>query len=149
PDLVVGTQYDASFSSGGVSVLLGDGAGEFASPTIYSTGGTDLLAVAVADLNGDTLPDIVTSNYFGNNVSVFLNDGTGAFSPRTDIAAGSNPTTVVSTDLDGDGKADLVVADDYDATSSSGAVSVLLGDGSGGYRGATSFSTGGYYPTAA
>ena len=56
-----------------VSVLLGDGVGGLAAPVDYSTGtGSSPDSVAVADLNRDGEPDVVTANYNGT-VSVLLN----------------------------------------------------------------------------
>jgi hypothetical protein len=39
--------------------------------------------VAVADLNGDGIPDILTANYDGADVSVLLGNGDGTFKPYT------------------------------------------------------------------
>ena len=42
-------------------------------------------SVAVADINGDGMPDIVTANYGGNDVSVLLGNGNGTFQPYYDL----------------------------------------------------------------
>ena len=36
-------------------------------------------SIAVADLDGDSVPDLVTGNYFSEEVSVLLGDGDGNF----------------------------------------------------------------------
>jgi len=47
----------------------------------------------------------------------FAGDGSGitvsSFAPRFDLASGNGPNKVVIADLDGDGKPDLIVSDDY------------------------------------
>jgi hypothetical protein len=58
------------------------------------------------------------------------------FSGPTSFATGDGPGSVAVSDLNGDGKLDLV------ANSLSGNVSVLLGDGSGGFGAATNFDAG-------
>ena len=55
---------------------------------------------------------------------------------KLDFATGTNPRSVAIGDLNGDGKPDLVVAN-YVST-----VSVLLGDGAGGFGAKTDFATG-------
>src|SRR3989454_8512227 len=56
---------------------------------------------------------------------------------RLDFATGSGPVSVAIGDLNGDGKPDLAVANINSAT-----VSVLLGNGAGGFGAKTDFTTG-------
>ncbi|TAG67879.1 MAG: hypothetical protein EAZ25_05665 [Oscillatoriales cyanobacterium] len=111
---------------GRVSVLLGDNSGIFAPQTNYAVGNS-ARSVAVGDLNKDGRNDIVTANY--NDISVLLGNSSGSFS-RTDIPLNSVPETVILNDLNKDGNLDIITASPY-ATSSTGRVSVLLGNGNG------------------
>jgi hypothetical protein len=134
PDLVI-----ASVSDNTVSVLLGTGTGGFGMKTDFTTG-TRPVSVAIADVNGDGRPDLLTANYPGGNqdgsVSVLLGNGSGAFAAKTDFATGSGPVLVTVADVNGDGKPDLVTANQGGPT-----VSVLLGNGSGAFAAKTDFAT--------
>jgi hypothetical protein len=144
-DIVVTDYYNSTVTSGGVSVLLNNGNGTFGSPTTYTVGATGPQGLAVGDLNGDGKPDIVvTNNILPGTVSVLLNKGDGTFGARTDYAAGSDPEGVTLADLRGTGKNDIIVGDYYNDSFSSGAVSVLLNNGSGTGFSRTSYTTGGY-----
>src|SRR5262249_20067149 len=78
PDLVTadtaGNYPSGASNPGGdqVSLLLGNGAGGFGAPTNYLARNTPF-SVVVGQLNGDTQPDLVTANWFGNDASVLLN----------------------------------------------------------------------------
>src|SRR6266704_1705840 len=76
--------------------------------------GTNPIAVAIEDLNGDGRPDLAVVNFFSSTVSVLLGNGAGGFGAKTDFATGANPRSVAIGDLSGDGKPDLAAAN-YDA----------------------------------
>lgn len=127
PDILV-TNADA----GTVSVLLGDGNGQF-----RESAGSPFAAghlpndIAVADMNGDGNPDMVIADHQSPYISILLGDGTGRFraAPGSPVDAHSNPHPhgVAVADFDGDGKPDV-------ATDSWGEnkIEVLPGDGRGG-----------------
>ena len=83
------------------------------------SGGSPFKAV-VADIDGDGKPDIVAANSYLGTVSVYLNTtptgGTISFASDVDFATGNFPEGVAIGDIDGDGKPDLVVANNTDNT---------------------------------
>ncbi|HKI31683.1 MAG TPA: VCBS repeat-containing protein [Gemmataceae bacterium] len=143
PDLVV-TDYGNGVNT--VSVLLGNGDGSFQPRQTFATGAGPV-AVAVADVNGDGRPDLVVSDFgaYGtaaNTVSVLLGNGDGTFQPRRDFAAGRGPFAVAVADLDGDGRADLVVTDVGSDSNPGSTVTVLPGNGDGTFQARQDFATG-------
>jgi hypothetical protein len=99
--------------------------------------GTRPDSVALADVNGDGLPDLIVANAGSDTVSVLLGNGDGSFRPARNYAVGHEPGSVVVADLTGDGKEDIVAAD-Y----GSGTVSVLLGNGDGSFQAARDYAAG-------
>jgi len=93
--------------------------------------------VAVADLDGDSVPDLVLANTLSDDVSVLLGNGDGSFQPAASFAAGNLPRWVAVADLDGDSAPDLVTANIL-----SNNVNVLLGNGDGSFQPAASFPAG-------
>lgn len=75
------------------------------------TGGP--LSVAVADLDGDGLPEIVSTDINGTTISVLRNISNASslvFESKIDFFSGTGPINVSIADVDGDGKRDIVVA---------------------------------------
>src|ERR1700678_152569 len=68
-DLVVANfceiEGEAGNCEGGVSVLLGNGNGTFQAPVTYGTGAYQATSVAVGDVNGDDIPDLIVANTCG------------------------------------------------------------------------------------
>jgi hypothetical protein len=141
PDLIV-----PNYSSNTVSVFrnIGTGGsvttGTFAAKVDFTTG-SGPIGVAVADLDGDGKPDIVTTNKITTTVSVFRNTSTNgsitssSFANKVDFTVGSNPYGIIAADFDLDAKLDLAVTN-----SGANTVSVLRNVSTGGTITSASFS---------
>lgn len=116
----------------GSSEVFNLGGGLFAAPRQFAAG-SQPRALAVADMNGEGLPDIVTANAGSNDISVLYGFGNGAFANPVSYAVGSEPRSVAVGDFNGDGRKDVAVANRL-----SGDVSILLGTATGGLGAATS-----------
>ena len=104
-DLVV-VQQD-----GRVKILLNDGAAAFSFALDVGPAGAGEKRIAVADFNGDALPDLAVSATLGD-VHLFLGLGDGGFEPAGAIANTFVPTDRQAGDLDLDGDLDLAVIDE-------------------------------------
>ncbi len=127
----------ANRTSNDVSVLLGKGNGTFNPQVKYSAGaGTDPIAIAAADFNGDGKPDLVVADSGSKGVSVLMNTGTGTFTAPVKYSVGNLPSAIATGDLNGDGVADIAVTNETDGT-----VTVLINNGSGAFTTTHTYST--------
>jgi hypothetical protein len=116
PDLAVAIQGS---TGGGVSVHLQNQAraGEF-HPGIHYTTAYNSRRVKIKDLNNDEIPDLAVANIGGDggSVSVLLQDAMipGTFLEAYNYPGLFRPYDVATEDMNGDGFADLVVADKCD-----------------------------------
>jgi hypothetical protein len=97
PDILVG-------STQGAQVLTNQGNFNFAPAQMYPTSG-GCASLAVGDLDGDGIPDIVCSESF---LTVLYGDGDGTFSRSTSFAGTDGLSRVAVADLNGDQKPDIV-----------------------------------------
>ncbi len=121
--------------SGSISILLGNGTegqgdATFAMAINYSVGEAPS-SIATADLNGDLISDIVTTNILSNDLSILFGNGSngigdGTFSSGGSLDSPGRPRSVMTGDFNGDGITDLAVTNQL-----SGSVSVLIGNGTG------------------
>ena len=134
----------ANIGGDNVSIVFGDGLGNFSSPIDYTVGTTAMVkpsCIIVADVNNDSKSDLITTTQYCG-ISILLGNGLGSFSSSTNFNAGNYPISVTSGDFNLDGKIDLATANVGEAN-----LSVLLGDGSGNFSAPTTFSTG-LYPNS-
>jgi hypothetical protein len=108
----------------------------FSGVTNYGVG-SEPNTVAISNFNGDSNPDIVTVNETSNNVSVLLGSSNGSFSPApgSPFAVNSLPDAIAISDLNGDAREDLVVANQ-----NSDDISILMGVSNGSFTGPTNLS---------
>ena len=67
----------------------------------YTAADRQARAVAIADLDGDDINEIVVANGDDGTVQVLRRDVTGAFISRKSIAVGNDPSALVVGDFDG------------------------------------------------
>jgi len=128
----------ANGGGGDVTVLLGDGRGGFLpAASSWPTGGPKPHRVALGDVNRDGKLDIATAEHDSHDIQIFLGHGDGSFAraPGPPIAALSagrpHNHGLVFADVNADGALDIGTSNQNDHS-----VSVLLGDGRGGFRSA-------------
>jgi len=90
----------------------------------YATSGS----VAIADVNGDGIPDAVvgqTGNYASTGFVVYLGKGDGTFYPGVSYGESPSLRFVTVADFNGDGKPDVAASD------TNSAIHIFLGNGDG------------------
>ena len=126
------TDLIVAIGGGDVHPLLGAGDGSFSTGATF-TGGNHIIAIVPVDLNGDSRADLVFGNYSSTypqpalpEITLSLGRGDGTFDPPLPVDAGASPFLSQVSDLDGDGKPDLIIQDN-----SIGQVLFLRGVGDG------------------
>ena len=144
-DLIATDFVDATVSAMCNTTVSGAAALSFSSSQTFATG-SGPTSVAVKDLNRDGKLDLVVANSYDNSVSVLLNvTPTGSLSPifsaQQAFATGSYPRSVAAGDFNGDGKFDVIVADQQDNT-----ISILVNTSVSG-AGTPTFASRQTFPT--
>lgn len=125
-DLAITSTLNAGGGSGrSLTILLGDGTGGFRRlQTPVKT--PDPWFVAIADVNGDRIADLLTSHWESGKLTVLLGAGDGSFleTPSSPLDFGHAIWYLGLADMNGDGKPDLAAAADD-------SLRLMIGDGSG------------------
>lgn len=130
-----------------VTLLSGDANSSFSpapkSPIVMKQGQRPHThGLGLGDFNGDGKLDLATVNNEDNDISVALGDGRGGFTnaPGSPFAVGPSPYPLTLADVNGDGRLDIV--SNASATgpnraqqlATSRALTLLIGDGHGGFK---------------
>ncbi|HSK65195.1 MAG TPA: VCBS repeat-containing protein, partial [Pyrinomonadaceae bacterium] len=123
-----------------VGVMLGNGNGTFRPKVDFPTGGTPQ-EIAAGDFNGDGRTDLAVSiNDPATMLSLLTGNGDGTYNLKLTVANTSKADTpaIVATDLDNDGRLDLVLAHVIGCFTApciaSQDITVLLGLGDGTFQ---------------
>jgi hypothetical protein len=106
-------------------------------PRINQTGATsNPLGVAVGDIDGDGLTDIVVALTGANSIGIFYQNSANDFDPIVNIPVGTLPNGVAVGDVNNDGLDDIVVANQGSAN-----ITVVHQDGAGGLNATQNYAT--------
>ena len=138
---------DAAAPAGAVRTSYADAVTDetvsFAEKIDFATG-ENPNAVTSADIDADGKLDLIVANYYRDTVSVLRNINTSdtlSFAGKIDFPASDSPTSITNADINGDGKLDVIVANNY----YEGSVSVLKNTsftGAIGFANKVNFVTG-------
>lgn len=124
--------------TGRATVRLGNGDGTFGSSTSYQMDNSNTYTIALGDLNGDGILDMMSGGSAAGSATstVRLGTGTGSFGAAVSYSmSGVDSRSVNLGDLNGDGILDVVAV----GVGGSGSVAVRLGNGDGTFRNVTSY----------
>lgn len=121
-----------------VTVYLNNGDGSFQTGVYYNNQGSLYMAsyaAAIVDVNGDGKNDLIVGNAYNGSIGVFRGNGDGTLAlPTVAYATGGYPWTApLVADFNGDGRMDIIQADDYFS------LAYLQNDGDGSFRASLSY----------
>jgi FG-GAP-like repeat len=130
----------AGSNANAASVMLGNGDGTFRPKTDFPIG-FQTQAIAAGDFNSDGRMDLmVTLNTPQLSLALLTGTGTGTFNTPTFFpnTSGFDSPAIAATDLNGDGRLDLVVMHNIECfvapCTSARSITILLGNGNGTFQ---------------
>lgn len=82
-----------------VSVLLGDGKGNFGIHMTFDVGAYPV-GICKGDFDSDGNCDLAVTNAFDNTISILIGDGAGGFEPQKKYPAGDGPVGIITVNID-------------------------------------------------
>jgi hypothetical protein len=130
-DLAIAAGQGLSSQTGPVTIMLGNGDGTFtvghSFTPVTDSGLGNASAIALADFNGDHIPDIAVSDGYSGYTWIYLGKGNGTFTLADTQKYGGN--SVVAGDFNADGKQDVAFTSGPGVSGTT--VGVFLGNGNG------------------
>lgn len=129
-------------ASGILTLLINREGGRMELRSEYPAGKTPLFVTA-ADLNGDTMPDLVVADTFGKQILQFMGKGDGTLSEPASLTlpgpppSTSHPASVLAGEFTGDGKTDLIGTTLFEA-----GLYLMIGRGDGTFSPPIPFTLG-------
>jgi hypothetical protein len=115
----------------------------FVTSTIFQAlgAGANVNDLAVGDINGDGIPDIIAVG--GSCIAVLLGNGNGTFQLLSnETCPGGGPLSVALGDFNHDGNLDVAVLIGIDRGVGTGALAIYMGNGTGSLTGPTVYAVG-------
>jgi len=107
-DIIVANRFSRN-----IAIFFGNGNGTFSSsPLTYTTGTKSYVtSITIADMNNDTIQDIVLTDTASDQVSIFFGLGNGSFLHWKGYSTNvnSDPNALAVADFDNDGRIDFAV----------------------------------------
>ena len=114
-----------------VDVFLANGNGTFTTEPVLNSPGFSSVAIAMADVNGDGIPDVITAD---QGLWVWLGKGDGTFQTGHALLTGTIEADHITVgDFNGDGHPDIAYIN-----STQNKAGILLGDGAGSFTAVSS-----------
>lgn len=120
----------ANFSSASISLLFGNGRGEFGGTVAIPTGfdpGSGAIDLAIRDFNRDGNRDLAVLSASANTIVILPGNGRGEFTRLAPVQVGPNARQLGVADFNNDGNLDLV------ARGQGGGLALFIGNGQGGF----------------
>lgn len=134
PDIAVLVQYGSGIYELGtptsaVWVFYGNGDGTFSTATLAGTFNRDAQTLTAGDLNGDGLADLVLTSQ-ATSVLIVHALSNRSWGAESDYIGGVGLSPLWITDINKDGRNDLVISNAKSSNQASNSISVLLNDSS-------------------
>ena len=148
-DINADGHLDLAITGAVVSIFFGSGLGDFSLVNMIPLVATATSTSTVfEDFNKDGNLDFalsLVSSEPKDMVEVYLGDGLGGFVVSDTVQVDDNPSSIVAGDINDDGNMDLAVLGGFPENLDGVFISILLGDGSGGFNAlpTNSFGEGG------